>query len=128
MLFAKLKSSQLNSNNRVNLNKSNTGKSVNSANSKNIQKVFIETNSTNFFEENQTLKNPNSLLTVFLFILGEYSSFSLTEKNEENLSNEFFSRVLLFVLELADYLHISNYLKENYFYCFLIFISKIYSI
>lgn len=92
--------------------------------SKNIQKVFVEANdsSTNFFEENISLKNPNSLLTVLLFILSEYAFIEL---EKEKSSNDFFSRIFEFSLEFIDSMTASPYLKESYFYSFLIFLSKI---
>jgi len=58
-----------------------------------------------------------------LFILGEYSTNELiTDKYRQS---DFFNSILIFTLDLADYILASQSIKENYFYSFLIYITKV---
>jgi len=97
-------------------------KTSQSSNSKNVLKVFLETNSTNFFEENIILKNPDSFLNVLLFILGEFTTINIKTEND---SNEFFKKVLIFIHDIPDSIQSSNFLKKNYFYIYLVLVSRI---
>jgi len=61
-----------------------------------------------------------------LFILGEYSFSDISNSNKKTEKNlDFINKVFELTFELADSFYLFPQLKINYFYSFLIFISKI---